>query len=168
MPPARRTAAARIVRCRGARRSSSHERDHDEHGEPGTAGLEEGEVGAVEVEPDVAAASAPASSAGRKGRMPMAAARPRPWRMSRKRAFMACVYQGRMTTRRGAATIDATPPTVAAHGPRALRRAVRLAHARHEVSAMRDLMAITERPDVISLAGGLPDTARSRPRTSRR
>ncbi len=26
-------------------------------------------------------------------------------------------------------------------------------------SAMRDLMAITERPDVISLAGGLPDTA---------
>ena len=26
-------------------------------------------------------------------------------------------------------------------------------------SAMRDLMAITERPEVISLAGGLPDTA---------
>src|SRR3954452_20136875 len=26
-------------------------------------------------------------------------------------------------------------------------------------SAMRDLMAITERPDVISLAGGLPDTS---------
>ena len=25
-------------------------------------------------------------------------------------------------------------------------------------SAMRDLMAITERPDVISLAGGQPDT----------
>ena len=25
-------------------------------------------------------------------------------------------------------------------------------------SAMRDLMAITERPEVISLAGGLPDT----------
>ncbi|MGH2852281.1 MAG: PLP-dependent aminotransferase family protein, partial [Solirubrobacteraceae bacterium] len=26
-------------------------------------------------------------------------------------------------------------------------------------SAMRDLMAITERPEVISLAGGLPDTS---------
>src|ERR1700728_4275820 len=26
-------------------------------------------------------------------------------------------------------------------------------------SAMRDLMALTERPDVISLAGGLPDTS---------
>ena len=35
-------------------------------------------------------------------------------------------------------------------------------------SAMRDLMAITERPEVISLAGGLPDTRRSRPRCSRR
>jgi 2-aminoadipate transaminase len=26
-------------------------------------------------------------------------------------------------------------------------------------SAMRDLMAVTEQPDVISLAGGLPDTS---------
>src|ERR1700712_1619434 len=26
-------------------------------------------------------------------------------------------------------------------------------------SAMRDLMALTERPDIISLAGGLPDTS---------
>src|SRR2546426_12149916 len=26
-------------------------------------------------------------------------------------------------------------------------------------SAMRDMMALTERPDVISLAGGLPDTS---------
>ena len=26
-------------------------------------------------------------------------------------------------------------------------------------SAMRDLMALTERPEVISLAGGLPDTS---------
>jgi len=30
-------------------------------------------------------------------------------------------------------------------------------------SAMRDLMAITERPEVISLAGGLPDTSTFRP-----
>jgi 2-aminoadipate transaminase len=29
-------------------------------------------------------------------------------------------------------------------------------------SAMRDLMAITERPEVISLAGGLPDTTTPR------
>jgi 2-aminoadipate transaminase len=32
-------------------------------------------------------------------------------------------------------------------------------------SAMRDLMAITERPDVISLAGGLPDTSSFPPET---
>src|ERR687888_1077015 len=32
-------------------------------------------------------------------------------------------------------------------------------------SAMRDLMAITERPDVISLAGGLPDTSTFPPDT---
>jgi hypothetical protein len=32
---------------------------------------------------------------------------------------------------------------------------------------MRDLMAVTARPEVISLAGGLPDTARSRPTCSR-
>src|SRR5919108_5920637 len=32
-------------------------------------------------------------------------------------------------------------------------------------SAMRDLMAITARPDVISLAGGLPDTSTFPPET---
>ncbi len=45
-------------------------------------------------------------------------------------------------------------------GPRAVRRAVR-ARARRSMksSAMRDLMAVTQRPEVISLAGGLPDTS---------
>ena len=37
-----------------------------------------------------------------------------------------------------------------------------------ESSAMRDLMAITARPEVISLAGGLPDTSTFPPRTSPR
>ncbi len=32
-------------------------------------------------------------------------------------------------------------------------------------SAMRDLMAITARPEVISLAGGLPDTSTFPPQT---
>jgi 2-aminoadipate transaminase len=43
-----------------------------------------------------------------------------------------------------------------------LERYARLFAGRTQVmksSAMRDLMAITERPDVISLAGGLPDTS---------
>jgi 2-aminoadipate transaminase len=35
-------------------------------------------------------------------------------------------------------------------------------------SAMRDLMALTERPDVISLAGGLPDTSTFPPTPTRR
>lgn len=35
-------------------------------------------------------------------------------------------------------------------------------------SAMRDLMALTERDDVISLAGGLPDTSTSRLSRTRR
>ena len=35
-------------------------------------------------------------------------------------------------------------------------------------SAMRDLMAITARPEVISLAGGLPDTSTFPPRASPR
>ncbi len=50
------------------------------------------------------------------------------------------------------------PPRPAAHE---LKRYAGLFAARTRVmrsSAMRDLMAITERPEVISLAGGLPDT----------
>src|SRR5256885_3184903 len=45
---------------------------------------------------------------------------------------------------------------------RDLERYAALFAARTQVmtsSAMRDLMAITERPEVISLAGGLPDTS---------
>ena len=34
-------------------------------------------------------------------------------------------------------------------------------------SAMREMMALTERPDVISLAGGLPDTSTFAPRAVR-
>jgi len=80
-------------------------------------------------------------------------------------------------------TIDETPPGVPAQGPsqsgegvagaaatgragrssaRDLERYAGLFAARTRVmksSAMRDLMAITERPEVISLAGGLPDTS---------
>ena len=50
----------------------------------------------------------------------------------------------------------------AASASRDLERYAGLFAARTRVmtsSAMRDLMAITERPEVISLAGGLPDTS---------
>ncbi len=57
----------------------------------------------------------------------------------------------------------APPPHRRAHtSARDLERYARLFAARTQVmrsSAMRDLMAITERPEVISLAGGLPDTS---------
>jgi 2-aminoadipate transaminase len=57
----------------------------------------------------------------------------------------------------------ARPPHRRAHtSARDLERYAGLFAARTQVmrsSAMRDLMAITARPDVISLAGGLPDTA---------
>ncbi|HVS29515.1 MAG TPA: PLP-dependent aminotransferase family protein [Solirubrobacteraceae bacterium] len=64
-------------------------------------------------------------------------------------------------------TIDDRPPkhvTGAGSGSvrRDLQRYAGLFAERTKVmksSAMRDLMAITERPDVISLAGGLPDTS---------
>jgi len=51
------------------------------------------------------------------------------------------------------------PPRSAAHE---LERYAGLFASRTQVmrsSAMRDLMAVTERPEVISLAGGLPDTS---------
>ena len=53
------------------------------------------------------------------------------------------------------------PPT-GGRAHRDLERYAGLFAARTKVmksSAMRDLMAITERPEVISLAGGLPDTS---------
>src|SRR6476661_9938358 len=69
-------------------------------------------------------------------------------------------------------TVEDDPPTRRAGGQRGevrpmsqrrdLERYARLFASRTSVmksSAMRDLMAITERPEVISLAGGLPDTS---------
>src|SRR5687767_2284274 len=56
-------------------------------------------------------------------------------------------------------TIDDRPPRSTT---RDLERYASLFAARTQVmksSAMRDLMALTEREDVISLAGGLPDTS---------
>src|SRR5207247_11136734 len=61
---------------------------------------------------------------------------------------------GRGTTRRG--------DPVGLNQRRDLERYAGLFASRTAVmksSAMRDLMAITERPEVISLAGGLPDTS---------
>ena len=63
----------------------------------------------------------------------------------------------------------APPPHRRAHtSARDLERYAGLFAARTQVmrsSAMRDLMAITARPEVISLAGGLPDTASFPPDT---
>ena len=53
------------------------------------------------------------------------------------------------------------PPKRSRPAARDLERYAGLFASRTKVmksSAMRDLMAITERPEVISLAGGLPDT----------
>ena len=92
----RRTAARRgrspMPRQRGLARPASrsaraaaivtHERDGHRQQEP--RALEEREVGAVEVDAEVGGARARRrASAGRNGRMPAAAARPSPWRMSR-------------------------------------------------------------------------------------
>jgi 2-aminoadipate transaminase len=73
-------------------------------------------------------------------------------------------------------TVNRVTPDDGSHGPgprprstsRDLERYAGLFAERTRVmksSAMRDLMAITERPDVISLAGGLPDTSTFPPET---
>ncbi len=57
---------------------------------------------------------------------------------------------------------DESPPTRRARPAHELARYERLFAARTRgmrSSAMREMMALTERPDVISLAGGLPDTS---------
>jgi 2-aminoadipate transaminase len=57
--------------------------------------------------------------------------------------------------------MDRRPPARACASSRDLERYAGLFAKRTRVmksSAMRDLMAITERPEIISLAGGLPDT----------
>jgi 2-aminoadipate transaminase len=65
----------------------------------------------------------------------------------------------------GLVTINERPPRSTA---RDLERYARLFASRTRVmksSAMRDMMAVTERPEVISLAGGLPDTSTFPPET---
>src|SRR4051812_4774016 len=78
--------------------------------------------------------------------MPIAAAMPRPWRRSSTKSIRrAC---------------DDT--TMERSSARDLERYAGLFARRTQVmksSAMRDLMAVTAQPDVISLAGGLPDTS---------
>jgi 2-aminoadipate transaminase len=59
-------------------------------------------------------------------------------------------------------TVDETPRDPTRSTSRDLERYAGLFATRTQglrSSAMRDLMAVTARPDVISLAGGLPDTS---------
>src|SRR5215207_2556514 len=94
--------------------------------------------------------------------MPVADARPAPVPMSRKRLMGR--WKGRYPARR-----EVTPvPTESVSTSRDIERYAGLFAARTKVmksSAMRDLMAVTARPEVISLAGGLPDTSTFPPDT---
>ena len=161
----RRARAGRSRAVRGAAAARAvDDRDERRARRAGTASVSRKEKSVPsKSRPRSAAASAPASSAGRNGRMPTAAASPRLGRISRKRSMRVRVPR-RMT-------IDETPGARApaanpAHGPsrstaRDIERYAGLFAERTQVmksSAMRDLMAITERAEVISLAGGLPDT----------
>src|SRR3954470_20219525 len=112
--------------------------------------------------PMSAVARPPAAMAGRNGRRPVAVDRPMPCRMSRS-SFIGTVVT--MAHRRSGGP-GGEPPSMGRRPPRGaardLERYAGLFADRTKVmrsSAMRDLMAITERPDVISLAGGLPDTS---------
>src|SRR3954449_9605754 len=103
-------------------------------------------------------ASPPARSVGRNGRMPAAPARPAPCRMSRS-SFTVC---GTVAAVRATASMPSRTPKGSGSTARDLERYAGLFASRTRVmtsSAMRDLMAITERPEIISLAGGLPDTS---------
>ena len=67
-----------------------------------------------------------------------------------------------MTGRGGAAGGSGTRPSTPGSAAHEIERYAALFARRTKVmksSAMRDLMALTERPDVISLAGGWPDTS---------
>ena len=121
--------------------------------------------------PRFALASAPASRTGSIGRTPIGRGDPDSLQkiedeIHAETARRALRCQGRMT-------IDETPrgqgpggettgmPTPRS-GARDLERYAGLFARRTQVmksSAMRDLMAVTARPEVISLAGGLPDTS---------
>src|SRR5882757_14133 len=106
--------------------------------------------------------------------MPAAIARPMPWQMAKN-----TVRAGKLDDCQTKTVAEENPshlPEEPAPTPR------RRAHSRSSdltryadlfakrtggmrSSAMRDLMAITARPDVISLAGGLPDTSTFPPQT---
>src|SRR3954447_23414591 len=101
-------------------------------------------------------ASAPARSAGRKGRTPLAPESPAPWPMSMKRLIAEVRCGRRMTIDDEFRPMARGPSTT-----RDLERYAGLFASRTrgmKSSAMRDLMAVIARPEVISLAGGLPDT----------
>src|SRR5919201_1840694 len=119
--------------------------------------------------------SAPARSGGRYGRTPLAPARPAPWPMSKKRLMVAFFRRRVAPGRLRGVTIDDHPDRGrgAVEGgewtrmsrPRSTKRDLErygglfAARTREmKSSAMRDMMAITQRPEVISLAGGLPET----------
>src|SRR5690348_8253574 len=113
--------------------------------------------------------------------MPTAAAMPIPWQMSKTRCTV--LYRDRGDDRRDGTVspggLDGDPEAVRGgresgggrephlhtrrrSSARDIQRYAALFAQRTKVmrsSAMRDLMALTEREDVISLAGGLPDTS---------
>src|SRR3954454_19227038 len=105
-------------------------------------------------------ASTPVAITARKGRAPDVVARPAPWPMS-VNALMR--RSGAVGTLRSGMTLPPTRSTA-----RDIERYAGLFAARTRVmksSAMRDMMAVTARPEVISLAGGLPDTSTFPPET---
>src|SRR5215204_3041043 len=104
-------------------------------------------------------ASAPVRIGGRNGRTPVAPASPAPWPMSNARDIAQEGGSPRSARLRSAMTIDDRPPRSTS---RDLERYAGLFASRTRVmksSAMRDMMSITTRPEVISFAGGLPDTS---------
>ena len=110
--------------------------------------------------PTFPAARAPASNAGRNGRMPTAQARPMPWQMSRKR----CTFAGRSAHEGIRAPRRTTTHRVSR---RDLERYAGLFAARTQVmksSAMRDLMASPSGPRSSRWPAACPTRRRSRPR----
>src|SRR5215217_4691991 len=110
----------------------------------------------------------PASSGGRYGRIPVDDARPAPVLMSmnalmRRSRRVGTLRAVRLTPRR-----ERRPRAHRMSSSRDIERYAGLFASRTKVmksSAMRDLMAVTTRPEVISLAGGLPDTSTFPPDT---